>query len=139
MTLKICPSCKITQTTKNAEKKGRDAIALYFNCKFCGSTFILRSKKWKELLGKPAPMVRNAAALIAMIFNSSMIVFLGLLATGLIGCAEASYHFEDGLAAKRSTDETNFNSRQCEGMNRHQNGYISCMAGKGYFLVQDKN
>jgi NADPH-dependent 7-cyano-7-deazaguanine reductase QueF-like protein len=47
MTLKECPGCKIKQTTRNAQKHGRDVWALYFNCRFCLSTFVLRSKNWK--------------------------------------------------------------------------------------------
>lgn len=47
MTLKNCPCCKLKQTTKNAIKKDRDEYALYFNCKNCQSTFIIRFKDWE--------------------------------------------------------------------------------------------
>ena len=52
MTLKNCPCCLIKQTTKNAIKKERDEIALYFNCKSCGTTFTLRKKDWKSIREK---------------------------------------------------------------------------------------
>jgi hypothetical protein len=48
MTLKKCPCCKKIVTSKTAEKKGRDELALYFNCKNCQSTFILRAKNWEK-------------------------------------------------------------------------------------------
>lgn len=68
MTLKACPGCNTIQTTKTVEKKGRDLIALYFNCKGCKSTFILRSKSWQNLIrnseGKELDLVRSNLELV---------------------------------------------------------------------------
>ncbi len=50
MKLKNCTGCKAPQTTKTAAFLGRDVVALYFNCKKCDSTFMMRSKNWKEKL-----------------------------------------------------------------------------------------
>lgn len=50
MTLKMCPCCKLKQTTKNSVKKGRDQFALYFNCKNCNSTFVIKAKNWEVIL-----------------------------------------------------------------------------------------
>lgn len=58
MTLKKCTSCNKVLTTKNTVFKGRDDVALYFNCTHiingqkCDSTVILRSKNWKAILMK---------------------------------------------------------------------------------------
>jgi hypothetical protein len=51
MTLKSCPCCRIKQTTKNAIKIGRDQMGIYFNCRFCSSTFLLKKADWKYLPG----------------------------------------------------------------------------------------
>jgi transposase-like protein len=54
MTLKNCPGCKVLQTTKNAKKDGRNVFGLYFTCKSCQSSFLIRVKDWKKFLLKEA-------------------------------------------------------------------------------------
>ncbi len=52
MTIKKCTCCKRLMTTKNAIKIGRNELAIYFNCRNCDSTVILRAKNWKEIMFK---------------------------------------------------------------------------------------
>lgn len=55
MTLKACPCCKLTLTTKNVVRKGRNLLGIYVNCRKCGSTALLRAKDWKaRMLGEGA-------------------------------------------------------------------------------------
>lgn len=51
MSLKVCSCCKVKLTTKNVQILGRQDFGgmeiLYFNCKSCGSTMVLKAKPKK--------------------------------------------------------------------------------------------
>lgn len=46
MTLKNCPCCRKLQTTKTAKFRGREMGMLWFDCRSCLSTFVLKARNW---------------------------------------------------------------------------------------------
>ncbi len=137
MTLKKCPSCQVTQTTKNCIPKGRDPedIALYFNCKVCQSTFILRRKNWKELSKAKWVLKNNTWRFVAT---------LCLVILALSGCATyqpAVKHFsrpEGKTDSQVVLDQARCGSVNGQHYQELDELYYACMDKLGYKLVIDK-
>jgi transposase-like protein len=55
MKLKQCPCCSNPQTTKTALFLGRNLFGLFFTCKTCLSTFVVKNKNFKEDMNKEYP------------------------------------------------------------------------------------
>ncbi len=150
MTLKQCPGCKKIVTSKNVEKKGRDAVALYFNCNFCHSTFILRSKRWAEFVelvqGEDdrclAGAKRNAKILITFANRIGKILFLVFVLSGCVTTPDRSPQLVDTQNRDYSTRVIDM--RRClipisyfgDSITYDMTYYYACMDKKGYVLEQ---
>lgn len=96
MTLKICPSCKVPQTTKSAKFLGRASGILWFNCVNCMSTFIIKPRDYNYK--------RSQSALKAM-----FVIFTSLFAISC-GHKSNSLNYSDPIINEwtASTDQISF-------------------------------